>query len=286
MDLIIVSTLLLSAILMPFLLQAAVLFWAGKLLKIPGFSYKSSLKITFFYIVAQIILIIVLLIGVTTLLAISPPPIDPEFIRPLLAIPLLPILFFVLHYFLRKYPKSTWKKSIGIFLIYTISSMVISYAANFLMVKPIRNFIMSPFYIEGPTMSPTLNSHDYVLIKKWEKLYTRGDIIVFRYLDKGKYPAMNGSFLIKRIIGLPGEKVAIQNGSVFINDSVLEEPYIKIQTPGTTLLVLGKDEYFVLGDNRSKSLDSRFYGPIASTDIEGKVFFTIHNSRQKFVTPS
>lgn len=268
MDLIIVISLFLSAFLIPFLFQAAILFGAGRLLKIATLTYKSTLKITFFLIVAQIVLIFILV-------AFFHP-------HPVLVVSLLPIIFLLLHYFFRKYSHSTWKRSFGIFLIYIVSSIVLSYAVDFLMVKPIRNYIMSPFYIEGPAMSPTLNSHDYVFIKKWGKQYTRGDIIVFLYLNQSEYPAMNGSFLVKRIIGLPREKVAIQNGKVFINGSILEETYIKIQTPGTTSLVLNKDEYFVLGDNRSESLDSRFYGPISSADIQGKVFFTIHSSRWNF----
>lgn len=280
MDLIIVIIIGILLLIIGLFIQGGIFYMVEKLFRIANANYKNSLKIILFLTITQLVLIFLLWVINFYSSAVFFSNVSIVFAVFLV---FFSISFFCVHYFLKKYHVSMWKKSLGIFLIY----IVISYAVNFLMVnlmvKPIRDYIISPFYIEGPTMSPTLNSHDYVLVKKFDRNFSQGDIIVFRYVNQSKYPDMNGSFLIKRIIGLPGEKVAIQDGKVFINDGALEEPYIRIQTPGATSLVLNKDEYFVLGDNRSKSLDSRFYGPISSTNIQGKVFFTIHSSQWNFL---
>lgn len=141
-------------------------------------------------------------------------------------------------------------------------------------VIPIRLFVISPFIVDGASMHPTFENLDYLIVD--EVIYTfkapaRGEVIVFRY------PENPSIFFIKRIIGLPGEKVSINHGKVTITtvDGVnltLAEPYIVNEdatyTKSTTL---GPDEYFVMGDNRPNSSDSRVWGVLPRKDIIGRV---------------
>jgi len=139
----------------------------------------------------------------------------------------------------------------------------------------IRNFIAQPFLVSGASMEPNFVDGDYLLIDEvtyYFRAPERGDVVVF------KYPANPKSFFIKRVIGLPGEKIKIINGKISIvqpddTNLELEEPYLPedLKTTADQEKVLGLDEYFVLGDNRSNSFDSRSWGPLPRTDIVGIV---------------
>ena len=118
-------------------------------------------------------------------------------------------------------------------------------------------------------MSPTYNNGDYLLINKFNKDFSRGDVVIFR---TEKQPT---SFLINRIIGLPSEKVEIRGGKVFINDQILNETYYSGETLPDSSVTLGQDQYFVMGDNRTKSFDSRSFGPISKSSIEGIIFYKV-----------
>lgn len=137
-------------------------------------------------------------------------------------------------------------------------------------------FLAQPIQIKGQAMAPNYNDGDNYLVKKFGLSYMnfeRGDVVVFEQTPEYKF--------IKRIIGLPGEAIKIEAGKVYINGSVLDEPYLSagIRTsPGVFLpesqeQTLGKDEYFILGDNRDRSSDSRSWGPIKREDVTGKVWF-------------
>jgi signal peptidase I len=141
---------------------------------------------------------------------------------------------------------------------------------------PIRWFVAQPFLVTGPSMEPTFKTNEYLVIDKlWYHLHQpqRGDVIIMRYpLDPSMY-------FVKRIIGMPGETVSITNGIVTILSPggasvVLHEPYIvtqagKAENETTTL---AEDEYFVLGDNRAQSSDSREWGPLQAKFIVGRAF--------------
>jgi len=140
-------------------------------------------------------------------------------------------------------------------------------------VIPIRLFIVSPFVVDGESMHPTFENLDYLIID--EILYrisapARGDVVVFRY------PADPSIFYIKRIIGLPGETVSINHGVVTITTAegrelTLDEPYIVNEDATYTKDVsLLPEEYFVMGDNRPNSSDSRVWGPLPKKDIIGR----------------
>lgn len=141
----------------------------------------------------------------------------------------------------------------------------------------IRTFIVQPFLVSGASMSPNFQDGNYLLIDEITYLLRapeRGEVVVFRYTgDKS-------SFFIKRIIGLPGERVTVQNGVVSITKNgeedetlVLKEDYLPAQTKttGDVTAQLAPDEYFVMGDNRNNSFDSRNWGPLHDKDIIGVV---------------
>ena len=141
-------------------------------------------------------------------------------------------------------------------------------------VIPIRLFIISPFIVDGASMHPTFENLDYLVVD--ELVYrlsppARGDVIVFRY------PNDHAIFYIKRVIGLPGETVSINHGVVSIIDDrgqflALTEPYIVNEDATyTKKTVLGPGEYFVMGDNRPNSSDSRVWGILPYKDIIGRV---------------
>lgn len=141
-------------------------------------------------------------------------------------------------------------------------------------VIPIRVFIVSPFVVDGESMHPTFENLNYLIVD--EIVYNlenphRGDVIVFRY------PGDPSVFYIKRIIGLPGETVSISRGEVSIlktdgSKITLTEPYVVNEDATYSKSVtLNSGEYFVLGDNRPNSSDSRVWGPLPKKNIIGRV---------------
>ncbi len=139
----------------------------------------------------------------------------------------------------------------------------------------IRTFLVQPFLVSGESMAPNFSNGDYLLVDELTyrfRLPERGEVAVFKYTQGGQV------YFIKRVIGLPGEEVKIQEGKIVIfNDEnpeglILKEPYLPMGLAtlgGGDKVSLGKDEYFVLGDNRSASFDSRSWGVVHKKDIVG-----------------
>lgn len=148
-----------------------------------------------------------------------------------------------------------------------------------LIVIPIRYFLFQPFLVKGQSMEPNFHQGDYLIIDEISyRFHTpqRGEVVVF------KSPQNPTQRYIKRIIGLPGEIVEIKDGKVIIyQDSkkfILDESsYLPagFETPGQTRVFLQKDNYFVLGDNRLASFDSRRWGPLPKKNIIGRVFIRV-----------
>jgi len=146
-----------------------------------------------------------------------------------------------------------------------------------LVVLPLRFFLFEPFLVRGQSMEPNFHNFDYLIIDKFTYQFRepqRGEVVVFRP------PFDKKVFYIKRIIGLPLEKIIIDESKVIIfnNDYpqgfVLDESYLQNHyTLGKIEVNLGPNEYFVLGDNREASYDSRKWGPIKKEDITGRVVF-------------
>lgn len=130
-------------------------------------------------------------------------------------------------------------------------------------------FLAQPHRVKGDSMLPNFRDGELLLTDKISyRLYKpeRGDVVVFRA------PTPRKVDFIKRIIGVPGETIRIENGTVFIDDQELAEPYETAKTGGRTTVTLDRDQYFVLGDNRGSSSDSRSFGPIERKKIKGRVW--------------
>lgn len=231
----------------------SILLLVTKLFKIDNASYKKSLSVLFFSGVAAVLVRVIF--SLINLGALS-------------LVIVIVASFFAFHYFLQRYYQNTWKKSLGIYIIFNTIALI----ASLLIFIPTRLYIISTSSVTGEAMSPTYNNGDYLLINKFDKRFSRGDVVVFR-LDKSK-----GVLSIKRIVGLPSEKVEIKNGEVFINGQILNENYSTGATLGDMSVTLANDQYFVLGDNREKSSDSRISGPITKSSIEGVVFYKYKDS--------
>ena len=169
-------------------------------------------------------------------------------------------------------PQSS-RNEILAFVWETIKVVVISLA----IILPIRYYLVQPFFVKGASMEPNFEDGDYLLVDELSYRFSepvRGDVIIFRY------PGDTSQFFIKRIIGLPGETIEIKKNKVIIYNTessegfLLAESYLdsKQETLGNMLIRLDDNEYFVLGDNRLASSDSRRWGPVNKTLITGKAF--------------
>ncbi len=141
----------------------------------------------------------------------------------------------------------------------------------------IVKFVFAFTVVDGKSMMPTLHNRDRLIELKLDKLFRsfkRGDIVVLK--DEVK---TDGNYYVKRVVGLPGEHIEIENGSVFIDGELIDEPYIEtgIYTEGNVSIDLSDEEYFVMGDNRlpGMSIDSRYFGPIEKKRIKSAAVYRI-----------
>jgi signal peptidase I len=142
----------------------------------------------------------------------------------------------------------------------------------------VQNFVAQPFKIYQPSMERTLEPDQMVLVDKITPVFTgynRGDVIVFQP-PKGFEDANNDPF-IKRLIGLPGDLVQIHDDSVYVNGVKLDEPYVYDGQPttpstGQSSWRVPDGQFFVMGDHRAESKDSRVFGPIAKSTVVGRAF--------------
>lgn len=167
-------------------------------------------------------------------------------------------------------------------LFATIIEIVKIFLIALVIVIPIRYFLFQPFFVVGASMEPNFSQGEYLLIDEISYRFKnpqRGEVVVFKYSKDAT------SFYIKRIIGLPGETIEIKNNKVKIYNlqfpagQFLNESYIEDLTQGNLKISLKKNEYFVLGDNRDHSSDSRSWGPASKESIVGKVWFSLFPSK-------
>ncbi|MFH1745108.1 MAG: signal peptidase I [bacterium] len=166
-------------------------------------------------------------------------------------------------------------KKIFFFILELSKIVVVSLA----IIIPVRYFLIQPFYVNGKSMEPNFHDREYLIIDELSYRFNapeRGDIIVFRY------PKDPQEYFIKRLIGLPGEEIQIKEGNIIIYNSnsqngfILEEEYldgVKTYSSSAEKIKLGENEYYVLGDNRNSSKDSRSFGSVNKSFIVGRVFF-------------
>lgn len=173
-------------------------------------------------------------------------------------------------------------KRFGLLLFETVKVVLISMA----IILPIRYFLVQPFIVEGASMEPTFASNEYLIIDEISYRFNepeRGEVVVFRYHRDPR------QFFIKRIVGVPGDVLEVKDGTVLVNKENLVETYIddaNMYNSDVDSILLDDDEYFLLGDNRSNSLDSRVFGPVERKYIVGKVWFrTWPFDRFSFFTP-
>jgi signal peptidase I len=140
-------------------------------------------------------------------------------------------------------------------------------------ILPLRLFVIQPFVVSGDSMYPTFENRDYLIVDALSyKLEnpSRGDVVIF------KYPYDTTRYFIKRIVGLPGETIRIQGKKVTIINKenpkgmVLDESYLTYENDSDTNITLKDDEFFVMGDNRPVSSDSRTWGPLEKEYIVGR----------------
>jgi len=149
----------------------------------------------------------------------------------------------------------------------------------FVIVAPIRYFLFQPFIVKGESMIPSFQNGDYLIVDEISYRFSepqRGDVIVFNW------PKDKSQRFIKRVIGLPGETVKVSGGAVQVTgtdgkDVTLDEKYLPkdLKTYGDVTTTIGQNEFFVLGDNRDYSYDSRSWGIVPKSDIIGKAFLRI-----------
>lgn len=146
-------------------------------------------------------------------------------------------------------------------------------------VLPFRMFIAEPYIVSGRSMYPTFDSGHYLIVDKLS--YETGNpqrnaVIVFKFPEGANIPEESGKNLIKRVIGLPKDTVIINNNEVIIkNESnpdgfALDQSYVDLKSPSAQTIVLKENEYFVMGDNRRESFDSRSWGILERKDIVGR----------------
>ncbi len=148
-----------------------------------------------------------------------------------------------------------------------------------LIVIPVRYFLIQPFIVHGSSMEPSFYTNDYLIVDELSYRFRsprRYEVIVF------KAPNDLHQYYIKRIIGLPGETIDIKNGEIFVSDSnqqpiELEEKFLppSLKTAGNIHIVLDANHYYVLGDNRVASYDSRNWGPLDKKLIVGRVWLRL-----------
>ena len=137
-----------------------------------------------------------------------------------------------------------------------------SYLIIIVVVLLIKSFIFTLVRVNGSSMDKTLHEGNIMILNLLDHSFEREDIIVAN-------KSVEGSLIIKRIIGLPNEKIFCKDGIIYINDVKYDDPYANGETADFDEITLKEDEYFLLGDNRVVSLDSRYFGPVPKKAIMG-----------------
>jgi len=182
-----------------------------------------------------------------------------------------------------------WLAAAGLFILELLKIAVLAGVT----IALIRYFLFKPFYVKGASMEPTFMEKEYLIIDELSYRFRepqRGEVIVFRYPENPK------EYFLKRIIGLPGETVKVSGGKVYVHNKArpegweINEAYLpkNISTEGDRVVVLNDNQYFVMGDNRPNSFDSRRFGPVDRNLIVGRAWLRgwPFNRAEALKTPS
>lgn len=145
----------------------------------------------------------------------------------------------------------------------------VPYIIIIILVLLIKRYVVTPIRVNGPSMFPTLKDKDIMILDEVSYKINglkRFDIVVLDY---------KGEKLIKRVIGLPGEKIEYKDNKLYVDGKVVEEKFSHADTEDFNEIIVGKNRYFVLGDNRVNSTDSRIIGTVSIKDIRGTTKLTI-----------
>lgn len=142
----------------------------------------------------------------------------------------------------------------------------------FAIIIPVRHYLIKPFYVRGASMEPNFHDYEYLVVDELSyrlREPARGEVVVL------KDPLDPSQYFIKRIVGLPGEHIVVRDGAVRINGKKLDETqYLDsaVRTTGHDDVTLQEDEYYLMGDNRPASLDSRVFGPLKKDEFVGRTW--------------
>lgn len=218
---------ILAALLLFFFLNSAILLLTSKIFKEQSRNFKKSALVVLYSLICSGVAIVIF----SLLWSVVPKNENTQSIENVV---IGIISFFVFHYFYKKHYSTSWKRSLGVFLVYSIISTI----AALIIIIPVRTFLFTPFYVKGDAMNPTYQNNDYLFVSLYNKKFSKEDIIIVRPNDKPD------TFLIKRIVGTPSETV--EN------------------------TVLNSDQYFVLSDNQNTNIGN---GVIDKSEIFGKVIY-------------
>lgn len=173
--------------------------------------------------------------------------------------------------------KESFGHSLGAFFWELLKAFILA----MVIIVPIRYFIVQPFFVRGSSMEPNFHDGEYLVIDQLSYRFReprRGEVVVFRY------PQDHSQFFIKRVVGLPGEDVRVSDGRVFITSNTYsagveidEAEYLApgVRTGGQIDIHLGEGEYFILGDNRPASSDSRSWGTVHANEFVGRAWLRL-----------
>lgn len=166
--------------------------------------------------------------------------------------------------------KFNWRKEMKDW----IRSIAIALVVVFLL----NQFVFNLSTVEGSSMEPTLIENEWLFVNRAAYLIgepSRGDVVILS--DPKQQYGMENKYLVKRVAAVPGDTLEIQGGVLFLNGERVNEPYVKSLAVGSNYprMTLEKDQYFVMGDNRADSWDSRDFGPISADLIKGRADFIL-----------
>jgi len=239
------------------IIQTAILLSTSKLYKVSGSKDKNPLLIPLLSFIAQLVVMIIFALILPAIVAI------------VLGIIINITVFCII---LRRKYEINLKQTLGIYVVNTIFFPFAGIIFALFVSLPIKNFFLETFVVDGSSMNPHYISGDYMIIEKYDRNFQRDDVIVYRESEDA-----SSTYSIKRIKGLPNEKILLSNGVLFINNApTIDTGLVGPSATNTTNITLGNDEYFAIIDNLENSAsDPMVDGTIKASQIVGKIVINL-----------